>query len=26
MFMNDPGDEKLVARRMREIFSSLRKA
>ena len=25
MFMNDPGDEKLVARRMREIFGSLRK-
>jgi seryl-tRNA(Sec) selenium transferase len=25
MFMNDPGDEKLVARRMREICGSLRK-
>ena len=25
MFMNDPGDEKLVARRMREIFGSARK-
>src|SRR3989441_4042809 len=25
MFMNDPGDEKLVARRMREIFGSGRK-
>jgi L-seryl-tRNA(Ser) seleniumtransferase len=25
MFMNDPGDEKLVARRMREIFGSTRK-
>src|SRR5882724_131997 len=25
LFMNEPGDEKLVARRMREIFSSVRK-
>jgi hypothetical protein len=25
MFMNDPGDEKIVARRMREIFASSRK-
>ncbi len=26
LFMHDPGDEKLVARRMREIFGSARKA
>jgi len=26
IFMNDPGDEKIVARRMREIFASSRKA
>jgi uncharacterized pyridoxal phosphate-dependent enzyme len=26
MFMNEPGDEKLVARRMREIFASARKS
>jgi L-seryl-tRNA(Ser) seleniumtransferase len=26
LFMNEPGDEKMVARRMREIFSSSRKA
>ena len=25
LFMHDPGDEKLVARRMREIFGSARK-
>ena len=25
LFMNDPGDEKIVARRMREIFGSSRK-
>jgi L-seryl-tRNA(Ser) seleniumtransferase len=25
LFMNDPGDEKIVARRMREIFGALRK-
>ena len=26
MFMNEPGDEKVVARRMREVFASSRKA
>jgi hypothetical protein len=26
VFMNDPGDEKIAARRMKEIFSAARKA